>query len=295
MRIPDGTPLMSGDLRDRVLARLGFSRAPSPDLDGLRALYAAWCAHVPFDNVRKMIVLRADGLRPLPGGDAADFFEHWLANGAGGTCWPSSNALFELARACGFAARRVAGSMRDLGIINHASVKVRIDGADWLVDSSALTNEPLPVDGRLFVTADPVFAAEVEPVDGTHIVWTHTPPNSAYLPCRLLVDPADHVQYASGYEASRTRSPFNQRLYVRRNHPGELVVLIGSTRFIRTAHGLESQDLSPDELRRTLAEQVGLSDTLIAEWVRCGGLAASFEPPSGPKPPPVTGLPPSRR
>lgn len=50
-------------------------------------------------------------------------------------------------------------------------------------------------------------------------MWTDTPPNSSYLPCRLLVDPADEALYRSSYEASRERTPFNQRLYARRNRP----------------------------------------------------------------------------
>jgi N-hydroxyarylamine O-acetyltransferase len=106
---------LDDELRDRVLDRLGFPAAPSRDLEGLRALYGAWCASVPFDNTRKMIALRTAGGDPLPGGDARDFFESFLAHGTGGTCWPTSNALFELLRSAGFEARRVAGSMRDTG------------------------------------------------------------------------------------------------------------------------------------------------------------------------------------
>jgi arylamine N-acetyltransferase len=283
------------ELRDRVLERLGLRAAPAPDLEGLRALYRAWCVAVPFDNVRKMVALRAGDGHPLPGRDAAEFFESWLAHGTGGTCWPSSNALFALVRAVGFATRRVAGSMRDLGVVNHASVKVALDGQDWLVDSSLLTNVPLPLGPAVFVHDDPVFPVEVEASDATHVVWTHTPPNEAYLPCRLLVDPADHALYLDGYERSRARSPFNQRLYARRNRPGELLLLAGRTRFSRTEQGLECSDLSREGLVEALCEDFGLGAPLVDAWVRCGGLDASFEPPSGPKPPAVTQRPPSQR
>ena len=111
-------------MRDRVVEKLGFQAAPPPDLDGLRALYAAWCARVPFDNVRKMIALRTPGA-PLPGTTAEDFFEGWLRDGAGGTCWPSSQALWALLSALGFEARRVVASMRDTGYGSHGTVKVR--------------------------------------------------------------------------------------------------------------------------------------------------------------------------
>ena len=231
----------------------------------------------------------------LPGGQAEEFFENWLAGGTGGTCWPSSNALFELVRSIGFAARRVARSMRDAGVINHASVIVRIEHRDWLVDSSMLTNEPLPLQNRLFIHNDPVFCAEVEPVDSTYVIWTDFPPNPMYLPCRLLVDRVSHAFYLDGYTASRERSPFNQRLYARRNYPGELIVLLGATRFSKTAGGLKSHDLSREKVCQALREDIALSDAVIDEWVRSGSLDASFEPPSGPKPPPITRQPPSQR
>ena len=286
---------ISEDVRDRILERLGFASPPTTDLDGLRSLYAAWCARVPFDNVRKMIALRAgDGL-PLPGVDGTDFFGHWLAHGAGGTCWPTSNALFELVQACGFEARRVAGSMRDLGDVNHASVKVRIHGVDWLVDSSMLTNVPLRLDGQVFTSDDPVAAAEVEPVAGTHIMWAYSLANGSYLPCRLLVDPADVSLYRSGYEASRRSSPFNRRVYARRNLPGEQLVIAGPTRLSKTTRGIERRDLSPSDVRRALTDEIGLSLALVDEWVRCGGLEASFEPSSGVTHAPVASLPPSHR
>jgi len=284
------------DLRNRVLERLGFRTPPLADLDGLRALYAAWCTKVPFDNVRKMIALRSTPGRALPGGQAEEFLQGWLGDGTGGTCWPTSNALFELARSLGFEAQRIVGCMRDLGLVNHASVRVRIDARLWLVDTSLLHNAPLPLAPDVFVHDDLVVAAEVEPADdGNHLLWADVPPNAAYLPCRLLTDVASHALYLASYEATRERSPFNQRLYARRNRPGELLVLAGSTRYSKTADGLASRELGAQEIRQALSLDFGLSDGVIDNWVRSGCLAASLEPPAGPKPPPLTGQPPSRR
>ena len=286
---------MNEALQQLVLRRLGLECPPSASIEGLRAIYRAWCAEVPFDSVRKMIALRTTSRLPLPGGDAVAFFEAWLAGGTGGTCWPTSNALFELVRSLGFAARRVAGSMHDLRIINHASVIVTLGGRDWLVDTSLLSNVPLPLDHGVFIHHDPVFGAEVEAEDATHIVWGHTPPNSTWLPCRISQDPVAHNSYLDWYEESRARSPFNQRLYARRNRPGEMIVLLGGTRFSKTAEGVASRDLSPDQVCEALRDDIGLSAAVIDEWVRSGSLADSFRPPSGPKPPPVNRKPPSQR
>ena len=295
MSLQNGLSGLSDKLLARVLGRLGFSNSPSADISGLRALYAAWCGSVPFDNVSKMLALREPGGGALPGGHAEEFFEHWLSHGAGGTCWPTSNALVTLARSLGFEAHRVVRCMRDLGVINHASVRVKIEGRDWLVDSSLLCNVPLPLDQNRFIHDDPAFAVEVEPVDRTHVIWADTPPNSDYLPCRICAEPASHAHYLASYEASRKRSPFNQRLYARRNHPGEFLVLLGSTRFSKTAKGLTIRELSPEGVCQALREDIGLSDCLIQKWVQSGSLDASFEAPAAPEPPPVTRKPPSQR
>lgn len=283
------------DLRDRVLGRLGFSTAPAANLGGLSILYRAWCANVPFDNVRKMIALRAGETQPLPGGSATEFFENWLADGAGGTCWPTSNALFELVSSLGFKAHRITGAMRDLGIANHASVKVATGDSEWLVDSSMLTIVPLPLGREIFIQQDDVCAVEVEPVDGSHIVWCDMPPNTEYLPCRLHVDPVDESDYLEAYEKSRERSPFNQRLYARRNLSDEVLVLVGNTRWSKTRGGLQNRDLTREEVLNALRADIGLSAALVDQWVRSGALEASFEPPAGPKPPRIARRPPSRR
>ena len=295
MSSEDNSITLGSELRDRVTERFGLSNAPSPDLSGLKALYGAWCANVPFDNVCKMIALRAGGDLPLPGMQAVEFFESWLTHGAGGTCWSMSNALFELALSLGFEAHRIAGCVRDRGIINHGSVRVTIDGSEWLVDASIHTNVPLPLNDEVFVNSDPMFAAEVEPVGATHVIWWIPPPQSAYIPCRLLADPVDYAYYLAGYERSRAQGPFNQRLFARHNRPGEVLVLLGHTRFSKTADGLQGRDLSPEEVIEALHEDIGISQELVEQWVRAGGLKATFESPPGPKPPPIMQKPPSKR
>lgn len=294
--IPQDEPqTLDAAMRGRVLERLGLRAAPATDLDGLRTLYRAWCACVPFDNVRKMIALRR-GDAALPGGHADDFFAHWLSDGTGGTCWPTSNALHRLATALGFVVERVAGSMRDSGHVNHGSVRAHVDGQRWLIDSSLLFEAPLPLDRGVYVGPDPVFAVEIEPVDdGNHLIWADVPPNPEYLPCRLFAGTVTHAFCLERYEASRERSAFNERLYARRNRPGELLVLVGDTRYSKTASGLAVRALSRDELLVALRDEIGISGRMIDAWVDSGSLDDSLRPPSGPKPPPVAGLPPSRR
>lgn len=288
--------MLRPELCDSVLARLGLSACPPADLNGLHSVYAAWCSSMNFDNIAKLVALRT-GLpdAPLSAIDAGEFFERWLAHGVGGTCWTSSNALFELLDTIGFAARRVAGSMRDTGIVSHGSVKVALDGNDWLVDSSMLTHVPLPLAKSVFATCDPVIAAEVEYVDGTHMVWADLPPSPTFIPCRLLVDPATLAFYAERWEASRQRSPFNQRLYARRNKRGGILVLNATTHIWKTRSGTETLDLNASELCESLRDEFGVSSAMLDQFRQSGALDASFEPAAAPPPTPITLKPPSQR
>ncbi|MCC6201507.1 MAG: hypothetical protein IT494_00705 [Gammaproteobacteria bacterium] len=281
-------------LRDEVLLRLGCATPLRPDAAGLGTLYRSWCLQVPFDNIRKMIALGQGGEAPLPGGDATDFFEHWLAAGTGGTCWTTSNALCVLARSLGFDAWRVAGSMRDLGIINHGSVLVRGDDGHWLLDTSIMYNEPAPI-GTAPFSRDGAFPVEVEPsADGGFLLWVDVPPGPGYTCCRLNTQRVSHAQFLANYEVSRERSPFNTRLYARRNRPEALVLLSGSQRYVKTASGVTRQELAPEELVQALRDEIGIAPAVVAAWVAAGGLESSYRPQHNPAAP-APSEPPSRR
>ena len=132
---------------DAVLEKLGVER-PDTDLDGLRSVYAAWCGAVAFDNVLKLIHL-SDGRRwPLPGSTAESFFEAWLEDGTGGTCWSGNGALHDLLDALGFDVERVIATMLSSPRVtepNHGSVVATVDGERWLVDASILWGSPIRV------------------------------------------------------------------------------------------------------------------------------------------------------
>ncbi len=289
-------PRISPDLRDRVLARMGITQRVPTDLGGLRTLYRAWCDEIPFDNVRKLIALRTgeDGL--LPGTTGTDFFDAFLEYGTGGTCWPTSNAIHELLVSMGFASRRVAGSMRDQGFVTHGTVKVTIDGADWLVDTSMLVNVPLLVSDRVFVSDDRLFTAEVEPLDEHHMVWFCNAPNDSFTPCRLMIDPIDHDYIHTAYEKSRGFGVFNQHIYARRNFPGLMLVMRGPALHRRTVDGTETTTLTRDQLLTSLHDEFGIAESMLTRWVDAGALDATFEPWKGPAPTmPVREAPSQRR
>jgi N-hydroxyarylamine O-acetyltransferase len=287
---------LSNDLLNRVKNALELPEIIPADTAGLRLLYAAWCEKVPFDNIRKMISLRSGTCVPLAGLDAEDFFENWLENGSGGTCWPSSNALYVLLRLLGFDARRVAASMFDIGIINHGTIKVNLDGHDWMLDTSMLTNEPLPLNGGVYIGNPPV-GVEVEPLTDTYMVWIDFVPLPKFVPCRLHIDPVDTPFYHERYEIfSREQSPFNQRLYMRTSGSPGPSVLYGNTKFSRTADGaVVIREFTPDQLCAYLTDEAGISPALVERWAASGSLESTFDPANAGSAPEVIGVRPSLR
>ena len=260
------------ELVTRVLAKFGFSSKPKPDLTGLESLYAAWCRNVPFDNIRKRIAMARSQTEPLPGGRPSDFLAAWLERGTGGTCWPSSNGLHSLVAACGFDVRRVSASMFDRNDHNHGSLLVRLDGRDWMVDSSIECGFPIPLERGVALTlGDSVHPIRIEPVDdGFRVHWGMTQSTDT-LPCRLMQDPVDEAFYLDRYEISRGYSVFNTALYARRNFEGRLISFIGRKRHEKTKTGVTSRELTDAELRDALVGEMGYSPAIVAELEKTAG------------------------
>lgn len=265
---------LSPRLIERVLARLGFADEPGIHRAGLEQLYAAWCGAVPFDNVRKRIALLEATPGPLPGGLPDDFLSGWLEHGTGGTCWPSSNGLHALVRACGFEVRRISASMFDRNDHNHGSLVVRLGGEELMVDSSMLNGAPIPLRrGGAAMLADPVHPIRVEPVEASFRIHWGMSQSHDTMPCRLMDDPVDEAFYLERYEVSRGYSVFNNALYARRNFSGRLVSFVGRVRHEKTATAVASRELAPDELSKALVQEMGLSEAIVARLAACGGLA----------------------
>jgi N-hydroxyarylamine O-acetyltransferase len=279
----------------RVMSRCGLPARVPVDEAGLRAAYAAWCRSVPFDNVRKMLALAEGGDSPLPGMDPGRFFEEWLRDGAGGTCWPTNGALTALLLALGFDARRVGSAMRDLGLVNHGTCVVRVDGGERLVDSSMLFGVPLPIAAAPYVRRDLPLYVEFERDGGDPVFWFDVPSDPVARPCRLVVDPIPYADTVATFERSRLKSPFNARLYVRRIVDDRLTVLNGTTLSWATAGARATRELGGDEILDFLREQVGLAPALVERWRAAGCLAASLKPSPDPPPPAPSRPPPSRR
>lgn len=271
-------PISSGTERgldsrlvERVLAKLGLLHRPPVDLSGLNALYAAFCAHVPFDNVRKRIWFASPQTLPLPGGDPADFFENWLRHGIGGTCWPINGGMCALARALEFDARRIVGSVVVEGYpqgANHGSVLVRMDGTDYLLDAWMASFTVLPLlPGKPSSTGEGIHDIRALPRDsGFEILaypgWNRQQP----LPFRPEpeYDPVHHRFFLERYDRTKSVGFFNDSLLVCR-HFRESILTVGRSKKIRVGPdgSLTGSLLTESQRKAALIEEFGLSEEIV--------------------------------
>jgi N-hydroxyarylamine O-acetyltransferase len=267
-------------LIERVLERLTLQRRPEPTLDGLRTVYTAWCRHVPFDNIRKLIHLRSGNGAPLPGTTPHDYFDAWLKFGTGGTCWSGAGALHALLTGLGFYAVRGVGTMLAAPDLppNHGTVRVTFDSENYLVDSSILHGEPL----RLSATeetaiAHPAWGIRCSQKEGRlHIAWRPLHKTDGFQ-CRLERFGAAANDYQTFYEATRSWSPFNYEVVKRINRDGKVIGLaFGHAVTLGSDGGVDRAPVSHQERMRLLIEEFGLSEEIVRQL-----------PEDSPTPPPT--------
>lgn len=266
-------------LFERVLARLGFSERPEPTLAGLRAIYHAWCQRVPFDNVRKVIHVRAGDTGPLPGSTVEDFFEAWLQHGTGGTCWSGAGACHALLRWLGFDAERGIATMLVVPHLppNHGTVRVRLGAEHHLVDCSILYGEPLrlEVDAETRI-AHPAWRVRCTPHKGRWTVAWRPLHKADGLDCRLERFGAEAEEFRTLYEQTRDWSPFNYEVTARVNRGDEVVgIAFGKAVNFHADGAIEQRRITHEERQRRLIEQLGLSEEIVSQL-----------PPDVPTPPP---------
>ncbi len=253
MRAADATAIDNEALRpaltERVLEKLGLQQRPEPTLRGLHALYGAWCRHVPFDNVRKLMNLHSRQPGPLPGDDPEDFFDAWLRDGTGGTCWAGAGALHALLLSLDFRPTRVVATMlsRPDAASNHGTVIVTIHARHYLVDSAILHDAPilLPSDPRQWT-----------------IRWRPLH-QLAGIDCRIDEVGVSAERFRDAHEATRAWSPFNDQPYVRINREDRVVGLAQGCRLEIDRHGeVTRQELDPQATLRFLVDEIGIRDAV---------------------------------
>lgn len=263
-----------------VLEKLEIDRPPQ-DLAGLRAVYAAWCRAVSFDNVLKLIHTAEERPGPLPGSTPDSFFQAWLECGAGGTCWAGNGALHGLLEALGFGVERAIATMLPAGAArepNHGSVVVAIEGERWITDASILSGEPIRI-------PEPGEPAESGPLprlewlgDRPAVIWRILRAPGGF-PCRIERIGAGAAEWDAFHRQSGVWSPFNYELSARVMRGRMTIGISSGERFALEGDGpISSSRLDRAERTRFLVEELGISEEIA--------LRVPHDRPAPPRPEP---------
>ena len=269
--MPD--PALAPGLVERVMARLGLHQRPELDLAGLNALYAAFCANIPFDNIQKRIWFASPQTTPLPGGDPNEFFNNWLRHGTGGTCWPINGAMYALARGLGFEARRIVGSVIVEGYpqgANHGSVLVTLDGISYLVDAWMASFQALPlISGRSSSTGQGIHDIRAVPTENGFEIISYSGFNREQpLPFRPEpeYEPVDHAFFLARADRTKVVGFFNDAIFICRHFPQTILTMGRKSKFRIAADGaLTKTEPTEAERRMALIEEFGLSEEIVEE------------------------------
>lgn len=260
---------LPGELRERVLERLGLAEPPQADSEGLHRLYDAWCRNVPFDNVRKLLHLRGGGNGPLPGGTPEDFLRSWIQYGTGGTCWTNAAALHALLTSLGFNARLGLGTMLVVPDLppNHGTVLVQLESGRFLVDGSMLHGEPLLLeDASPTEVGHPAWGVRCDRRDDRWHVWWRPLHKVDGFECRLEHFNATPEEYRQRYEQTRGWSPFNYEVSARRNRGNSAAgVAFGHAVTLNPDGTIYREPVDLAERNRVLIEVVGIREELVAQ------------------------------
>jgi arylamine N-acetyltransferase len=270
--------LLEQPLVDDVIEKLTGGLQPSLDVEGLTALYGAWCRKIPFDNLHKRISLE-NGDSLLPGDDPSQFFRNWLDHGVGGTCWAGSNALFALLHSLGFAARRAVATMHRgrTDTPNHGTVIVHLEQRSYLVDTSMLHRRPLPLPeaGGLPPSSDSGGIVWVGRGNPMTLRWQplHMPEGCL---CTLWRRKVSGQRFSRENQLTRRWSPFNFSIHAR-IIKGDATVGVAEGHLLHiAADGTWTRtEATFEEIRRFLGRELGVSDSYLERL-----------PPDRPTPPP---------
>lgn len=247
---------------ETLLGLLGMTDRPSIDAVGLRTTYSAWCRAIPFDNLQKLIALRAD-VPVLPGMKSDGFFASWEADGTGGTCWATNNALHDLLGEIGFDAALWSASMFD-GPANHGTTIVTIGDQRWIVDTAIHGDVPAPlIEGETTTVTHAGYQTNVRHDDNGHIVDHPTPDPGFVIPCRIL-SPMEYYEAVEANERSKTWSPFNDGVMAAINDPTGVWMLKDSILTRIDESGSTTKTISASEADEFLIDIVGCSPRIVA-------------------------------
>ncbi|MCX7205640.1 MAG: hypothetical protein NT086_06575 [Proteobacteria bacterium] len=251
-------------LIEQVLEKFGLHERPSIDYTGLTLLYQKWCQHIPFDNILKRVQACTRNSEPLPGSQPADFFNTWMATGAGGTCWAGNGGLCALLQSLGFPAKLGISMMVPSSLVieahapKHGTVIVNFGDGPLVVDATIMHDQPIRL--QIEERFSPLWGGRNQQINELwYLQWKPLIRPAVY--CRIEQFDVSLSTFAAWHEHSRKLSRFNQGVIIRLAHPDRIEGIVRGHRATRQIDGTEiSTPIQFDMLRQSLIEDFGIKE-----------------------------------
>jgi N-hydroxyarylamine O-acetyltransferase len=246
---------------DAYFARIGYAGPRKPNLQTLRALHALHPAAIPFENID---VLLGRGVDLAP--EAVD--AKLIRGGRGGYCFEQNSLFKRVLTTLGFqvdsliARPRWGRPLEEVRPRTHMSLRVRIDGADWLADPGlgvSMLTAPLQFgrDGPQPTAFEPF---RLRPVDDE--VRVEVEIAGEWRPvCDLVLSPQTDADFIAPnwFTSTHPDSIFRQRLILSRTLPRARYGLADNRLVIRRpGQETERRVLDADGIEQALCELFGL-------------------------------------
>ncbi|KUL55264.1 acetyltransferase [Streptomyces sp. NRRL F-4489] len=249
---------------DAYLARIGHTGDRRPTLDTLRALHRAHSAAIGFENLE--VVLGRPVLLDLESLQAK-----LVRQRRGGYCYEQNSLYAAALERLGFRVTGLGARVRNgedkLRPVSHATLKVTLDGTDWITDvgfgGEALL-EPIPLrDGAEARQGAWDFGIVREPDTGIWVLRSRRADGWADLYAFTAEErfPVDYTVY-NHYTSTHPRSPFIRRVAVQKPGPDVRRTLIGrELTETRPDFTREVRQVAPEEVPALLDTAFGITLT----------------------------------
>ena len=147
--------------------------------------------------------------------------------------------------------------------INHGSVLVRVAGNEFLVDSWVASEVALPLTRAVTSAGVGAYRVRAEPFCAYWRVWWLHPAREEEHYFEVKERDVGIARVLARYESTRTDSPFNARLFARKNVTGGVVCLARGARHFRNVDGITRRELAPSDIGQVLIEDFGYPEKVV--------------------------------
>lgn len=247
------------------MAHFGLQPGGSPR--GLLEGIAGAFAHLPYENITKIIKYVEAGSPEKARRSPDEVISDHIAWGTGGTCFSLTSALRHLVRSLGWEAEYILAD-RPYGQDTHCALILWIDGIPHLLDPGFLITKPVPLQAtgeqKIKTGFNTLTLAREENRNRVSLSTLQQGAMTHRLAYKIL--PADEAEFLKAWDASFS---WDMMCYLLLTHTlaSKQLYLRGSRFQIRRINSTHQQEIRPNDLVSRIALEFHIHPLIVARAV----------------------------